>query len=388
MHIVYELGYGGMELGVVKLANALDRLRIQSSICSCRPASSVKARLASDVPLFEFQRRAGNDPWLVARIAGLMRRERPDIVHTHAWGTLCEGLVAARLARVPAVVHGEHGTLNTTPRNVVVQKWAWGRVDQVLTVSSKLSERMSREIGFPLNRIRTIRNGVDLSRFHPRSKFEACRRLDLDTERVVIGTVGRLVPVKNQALLLDATAILVRRGLPVVTVLVGNGPLRHELESQAERLGIVPCVRFLGERADVEHVMAAFDVFALTSVSEGLSNTIQEAMATGLPVVATRVGGADELIDDGTTGLLIPSGDVEALASALASLITSGDRRTAIGLAGLARARAEFSLDRMLREYEEVYLRFGRQARPMPRPSDSPERPRVAQRDDGLHRAN
>src|SRR5688500_18137089 len=146
MHVMYELRFGGMELGVTKLVNAHDRARVTSSICSCRPATAAKKRLAEHVPLFELQRRAGNDPLLVARLAALMRRERPHIVHTHAWGALCEGLLAARLARVPVVVHGEHGTLNTKARNLMVQNWAWRRVDQVLSVSSTLAARMAAEV--------------------------------------------------------------------------------------------------------------------------------------------------------------------------------------------------------------------------------------------------
>jgi sugar transferase (PEP-CTERM/EpsH1 system associated) len=355
MHVMYELRFGGMELGVTKLVNAHDRSRVASSICSCRPATAAKTRLAEDIPLFEFHRRVGNDPLLVARLAALMRRERPHIVHTHAWGTLCEGLVAARLARVPVVVHGEHGTLNTKRRNLMVQNWAWRRVDQVLSVSSTLATRMAAEVGFPAAGIRTIRNGVDLSRFQQRSQSEARQLLGLDPTALVVGTVGRLVPVKNQALLLDAVAALQRRNVRLTAVIVGDGPLKQELASRAEALGIAPSVRLLGERPDVERVLAAFDVFVLTSVSEGLSNTIQEAMASGLPVVATRVGGADELVDQDRTGVLVPSNDPIALADALESLLVAPERRLTMARAARTRAQSEFSLDKMVGAYEELY---------------------------------
>jgi L-malate glycosyltransferase len=284
-----------------------------------------------------------------------MRRERPHIVHTHAWGTLCEGLVAARLARVPVVVHGEHGTLNMKRRNLMVQNWAWRRVDQVLSVSSTLAARMAAEVGFPADGIRTIRNGVDLSRFQQRSQSDARQLLGLDPTEFVVGTVGRLVPVKNQAMLLDAAAALQRRNVRVTTVIVGDGPLTQELQSRAAALGIAPSVRLLGERPDVERVLGAFDVFALTSVSEGLSNTIQEAMASGLPVVATRVGGADELVDHDRTGVLVPSNDPIALANALESLLVAPERRLTMARAARTRAQSEFSLDKMVGAYEELY---------------------------------
>jgi sugar transferase (PEP-CTERM/EpsH1 system associated) len=355
MHVMYELRFGGMELGVTKLVNAHDRSRVASSICSCRPATAAKQRLAEHVPLFELRRRAGNDPFLVARLAALMRRERPHIVHTHAWGTLCEGLLAARLARVPVVVHGEHGTLNTKRRNLMVQNWAWRRVDQVLSVSSTLAARMAAEVGFPVEGIRTIRNGVDLSRFHQRSQSDARQLLGLDPTDFVVGTVGRLVPVKNQVMLLDAAAALERRNVRVTTVIVGDGPLMEELRSRADALGITARVRLLGERPDVERLLAAFDVFVLTSVSEGLSNTIQEAMASGLPVVATRVGGADELVDHDRTGVLVPSNDPIALANALDSLLVAPERRLTMASAARTRAQCEFSLDKMVSAYEELY---------------------------------
>jgi glycosyltransferase involved in cell wall biosynthesis len=167
--------------------------------------------------------------------------------------------------------------------------------------------------------------------------------------------VGRLVPVKNQAMLLDAAAALQRRNLRVTTVIVGDGPLKQELQSRADALGIAASVRLLGERPDVERVLAAFDVFALTSVSEGLSNTIQEAMASGLPVVATRVGGADELVDHDRTGVLVPSNDPIALANTLESLLVAPERRLRMARAARTRAQSEFSLDKMVGAYEELY---------------------------------
>src|SRR5690606_38208675 len=120
---------------------------------------------APDVPVFELQRRPGNDLRFVRDLYRLFRRERPHVVHTHAWGTLLEGLVAARLARVPFIVHGEHGTLQLRGYQRRLQRAAWSRVDRVLSVSSRLAERMAAETGFPADRIMTLRNGVDLSRF-------------------------------------------------------------------------------------------------------------------------------------------------------------------------------------------------------------------------------
>jgi sugar transferase (PEP-CTERM/EpsH1 system associated) len=357
MHVMHALQPGGMELGVLKVVNGLDRSRVWSSICSTTAATrGVKALVSSDVPVFELQRRSGNDPKLVWDLYRLFCRERPDIVHTHAWGTLLEGLVAARLARVPLVVHGEHGTLQQRPYQLAIQRWAWRRADQVLSVSYRLAERMAAVTAFPANRIRTIQNGVDIARFARVGRAEARQRLALPLETVVVGTAGRLVRVKDHANLIDALALLRTRRQRFIAVISGDGPLRAELEARVAERQLTGQVRFLGHRSDIEHVFAALDVFVLPSRSEGMSNTILEAMASGVPVVATGVGGADELVEHRRTGLLVPPADSGALAEALEALIADSRLRARMAYAARLKAEDEFSLSRMLRDYEALYV--------------------------------
>ena len=355
MHLVHKFGVGGMEVGVAKLVNGLDSARITSSICSCVPGDSLKARVNAGVPLYELNRRAGNDPFWVWRLYQLLRRTKPDVLHTHRWATLCEGIFAARLAGVPFIVHGEHGTLETRRRNAVVQRVAWGRVDRLLSVSSRLAERMSREIGFPLERIQVIRNGADLGKFQNADQAAARAALDIAPGTLVLGTVGRLVAVKDQATMLRAFALLRAAGLRFTAIMAGEGPLKDELSALAASLQLSD-VRFLGNRDDVPRVLAAMDVFILSSASEGLSNTIQEAMATGLPVVATHVGGADELVDHDRTGLLVPPGDPRRLADAIAVLAQDRVKREAFSARAAEKARAQFSIDQMILDYERMYL--------------------------------
>jgi sugar transferase (PEP-CTERM/EpsH1 system associated) len=366
MHVVYELRPGGMELGVVKVVNGLQPGRVRSSICSTRPAGELKHLLAPEVRLFEVQRRKGNDPRLVWTLYRLFRRERPHIVHTHGWGTLLEGLVAARLAGVPIVVHGEHGTLQLRPYQRWLQARAWERTDHVLSVSGRLAERMAREIAYPLHAINTIRNGVDLSRFGRVTRAEARRALDVDPESLVIGTVGRLVPVKNQGMLVDALAMLHAEGLKATLLIAGEGPARESISLRATTLGVQHDVRLLGHRPDVDQILPAFDIFTLPSLSEGLSNTILEAMACRLPVVATRVGGADELVIEALTGLLVPARAPRRFADALASLLRDRSRREAMGAAARLRAESEFSLEAMIGRYEALYTGLAKTTRRLP----------------------
>ena len=366
MHVVFSLQPGGMEHGVVKLVNRLDPTRVRSAICCTTPGGALKALVNPSVRVHELNRRRGNDPWLVRDLYRLFRRERPHIVHTHAWGTMVEGLVAARLARVPAVVHGEHGTLQLKPRQRHVQRWGWRGADQVLSVSSRLAERLAHDVGFPLERVKTLRNGVDLARFDRIDRGKARRALGVTDDRLVLVTVGRLVQVKDHATLLEAVQRLRQDAISLQVLVAGDGPLAQPLATRAAALGIDADVRWLGHRPDVESVLAAGDVFVLSSASEGLSNTILEAMASGLPVVATRVGGADEMVLEGQTGLLVPPGDPGALAGALAALARDRDTRIAMGTAGRRRAQAEFSLEGMVTRYQDMYLELAHRKRGTP----------------------
>jgi glycosyltransferase involved in cell wall biosynthesis len=219
---------------------------------------------------------------------------------------------------------------------------------------------MSAQVGFRIERIHVIRNGVDLGRFDNSTRAASRAALGLRPDELVLGTVGRLVPVKDQATMLRAFAILKAAGLAFTALIAGTGPLREQLESLAAILKL-DNVRFLGNRDDVPQVLAAMDIFVLSSESEGLSNTIQEAMATGLAVVATHVGGADELVDHERTGLLVPPHDPQKIAEAIGLLVRNAAWRQNLATAAAEKARREFGIDRMLQEYERMYLDVGTQ---------------------------
>jgi len=356
LHLVPVFDVGGMEVGVTKLVNRANPELVRADVCAFTPAGRFRERLAPHVRLFELQRRSAFDWRLVNELRRLLSRERFNIVHTHAWGTLCEGWAAAKLAGVPHVVHGEHGTMETRRRNLRVQRFVWRRLDRVLSVSARLADRMAREVGYPRERIQTIRNGLDLDQWSAGDRAATRAALGAGPQDVLVLAVGRLVPVKNHALLLRAAAQLREAGVHCRVLIAGDGPLRPQLESQVRSLGIEPGVTLLGERQDVADLLAACDVFVLSSDSEGMSNTIIEAMAAARPVVATNVGGNPELVVDGETGMLVESRNPEALSTAIASLASDCATRQRMGSAGRDRARREFDVHRMLHEYERLYL--------------------------------
>jgi glycosyltransferase involved in cell wall biosynthesis len=219
-----------------------------------------------------------------------------------------------------------------------------------------LAARMAASTGFDAARILTIQNGVDFSRFAPDLREPARGELGLTPEALAIGTAGRLVPVKDQANLVEALALLRDRGVGFTAFIAGDGPLRRELEAQIAARGLTASVQLLGQRKDIERIFAALDVFVLPSKSEGMSNTILEAMASGAPIVATNVGGAEELVEEGRTGVLVPKEDSEALSGALAAMAADPVRRREMGRAARAKAEREFSLERMLRDYDSLYV--------------------------------
>lgn len=355
-HIVLSLEPGGLENGVVNVVRGLDPREFRSSVCCLQRVGAFAGRLAAGVAVTAMDLQPGNHPWMAVRIARLLRAWHVDIVHTRNAESFFYGVVAARLAGVRAVIHSEHGReFPEKPLRAWLQRQLLRHVDFAFTVSRQLKSDLERELRVPASRFEVLYNGVDVERF----QYQRTHGPAPDaSQSLLIGSVGRLVPVKNYALLLQAVARLAKAP-SCRLLLIGEGPERATLEQLAAQLGLASRVVFAGHRDDVPQLLEKVDIFVLPSLSEGMSNTLLEAMASGLPVVASDVGGNREVIDPERTGLLFPSGDVAALTGQLERLLESGELRARLGDAAALRVGIEFSMQAMLARYTELYRRVG-----------------------------
>lgn len=357
LHIVDNLGAGGLQKNLLALVEQTTD-RFSHSICCVRDRGDIAERFeAASATVVDLDKAFGTDwsiPW---RIAQHCRRLRPDIVHTRNWGAI-DGVVGARLARVPIVIHSEHGWDTTdVPARRRWTLWALSPgIDTVVAVSDHLRRWLSEGIGITPPKVRLVRNGVDTNRFRPREDRDRLRReRGYEGDDRVVAAVGRFDPVKNYPLLIAAFEEVARRNAQARLLLIGTGAGRGNIEREVERRHLGSVVRFAGYRDDVEDWLATADVFVHPSLSEGMTNAALEAMATGLPIVATRVGGLQEIVVDGVTGRLIPGGDAAALAAAMTFYCADTMARAEHGRAGRARVLAEFTPQAMITGYVTLY---------------------------------
>jgi sugar transferase (PEP-CTERM/EpsH1 system associated) len=360
LHVVDSLGVGGTELGLAKVIEGT-REKIAHSVCAVRAGGATADRLdAHGVPVRVLGKRPGNDWTVPLRFARLCRQTAPDVVHTRNWGSV-DAIVGARLARVPVVIHGEHGREASDPDGINRRRNRLRRMvvvlaDRVVAVSEQLRTWLIREVGVPERKVSLLKNGVDAERFCPRDdRCDLRRAHGYGPQDIVVGTVGRLDPVKNQTALLEVLATLTATQPRLRVVIAGTGPERESLTRAVGERGLADKVALLGQRNDVPDVLNLLDVFILPSLGEGMCNTILEAMAVGLPVVATRVGGNPELVDDGVTGRLVPVCDDSALARAIALYAGDEGLRRKHGAAGRRRVVEEFSVGAMAERYLQLY---------------------------------
>lgn len=366
VHVLHHLVIGGMENGVVNLINNLphDGFR-HAVICIEDFLPAFRQRIMRpDVEVFALHRSTISVYQLRWQLFKLFRRLRPDVVHSRNLSGL-DALLPARLAGCHTV-HSEHGfdvsdLQGAARKPALLRRLHAPLVQRYITVSRDLQQLMVERWGIAPGKITQIYNGVDTQRFtpvYPRDRAPLPASMQLDP-LFVVGAVGRLQAVKDQATLLRAFALTLQHQPEWSTWLrlavVGDGPLREQLQAQATELGIAGLTWFAGARHDLPELLRSFDLFVLPSLNEGISNTFLEAMASGLPVLATAVGGNVELQDEGVTGASINPGDVARLADLITAYAGNPALTQQHGMAARQRAVEHFSLSAMLANYQQVY---------------------------------
>lgn len=382
VHVVHRFSVGGLENGVVNLINNLSSDRWRHAVLALTGVDSefLQRVTRDDTVSIELRKKPGHLVGYLPALHRMLRKLRPAIVHTRNLAAL-EAQVAAWSSAVPVRIHGEHGwdvsDLQGTRRRYRLIRAAYRPfVHHYIALSRHLQEYLTGAVGIPDERVEQIYNGVDMARFQPsherREPIEGCPFTSADLW--LVGSVGRMQAVKDQASLAHAFVRACRADQEAARrmrlVIAGDGPLKEIVESILEEGGVRALAWLPGERADIPAVLRTLDLFALPSLAEGISNTILEAMSTALPVVATRVGGNAELIEDGLTGALVPPANPDALATAMLRYFK--DPRTARrhGKAGRSRVERQFSLAHMVSAYDRLYSKLlERRGAPQPSPS-------------------
>lgn len=359
LHLVDSLNIGGTEGKLVDLIGGLLEHGYRVSVGYCTPGPWAEKLKSMGVQVTRLNHKGRVDPLLLVRTIRLIRNDLPQIVHTHLFKSDFHGRLAARLARVPVVIGGLH---NSDP-------WARNRLlgliygataqftDRLIAVSEEVRQYHIAHTNVASEKIIAIENGVDVSRFSISGETKQKMRTELDIApgAIVFGTIGRLKPQKDHGTFIRAAREVLDQYPSARFLVIGDGPLRSELETQAHQLELFPAIIFTGLRTDIPALLSALDVFVLSSRWEGLPNAILEAMAASRPVIATAVDGVRGVVTSGENGLLVSSGDTSGLTEACLQLASDSDLRNRLGRAGHKYVTDHHSLTAMLDKYVDCY---------------------------------
>ena len=361
---ITDLAADGAQRQLLELVKGLDKNRFKPVVLSLHPGGPLEREFMEvpDVEVISLDRKGKYDLLCVFKVWGILHRMKVDVVQPFLTPDTFFGLLPALLRRTPVKIVTERA--GPGARNGRLGYRVYLKAEDLLTrfadwsvANSQAGREYLIERGIDPSRIRVIYNGINLSRLtsNNESVEQVRRRLDLPPDGKVVGMMARLFPVKNHATFLKA-ASLVNQVIPDTRfALVGDGPLRSQLEDMSQELGLAPKVIFFGEQRDVGTYLSAFDIATLTSETEGCSNALLEAMALGKPVVATDVGGNREVVRHSETGFLVPRGNPEALAEAIVALVQDPDTALAMGQRAKEWVVTQFSLAKMVHEYQSLY---------------------------------
>ena len=374
LHVMYRFDTGGLENGIVNLINHMPADAYRHAVLALTEVTDFSRRIRpSDVDFISLRKPPGHGFWQYRKLFKLFRQLRPTIVHSRNLAAL-EVQFPAWAAGVPVRIHGEHGwdVGDLDGSNVIYQRIRRVYkpfVHHYMALSRDLNQYLIDKVKIRHEKITQAYNGVDSECFYPAQNGpQPISGCPFDpTQHWLIGTVGRMQTVKNQVMLANAfvrtLALAPELKNTIRLVMVGDGPVRGHSLSVLEAAGLAHLAWLPGERDDVASIMRGLHAFALPSLAEGISNTILEAMASGLPVVATKVGGNADLVMHGKTGYLVNCADTQVMANSLITLALDRKHACSLGQAGRQRVQAIFSMDAMVSTYQSVYdqqMKFNR----------------------------
>ncbi|MCE7982427.1 MAG: glycosyltransferase [Caldilinea sp. CFX5] len=352
LHLITELDSGGAQSALLRLVAGQDRSRFKPVVLCLYNGDRLVARqirsLGVEVIDLGMSRKWRLDAFW--RLWQQLRRVRPAILHTWMFHANIPGRLLGRLAGVPHIISSERTMGQEGSVRRLLNRWTGRLADRIICVSQNVADFAAKEIGLPTDRLVVIQNGIDTNVFRP-----ALVQTPRSPEQLTIGYVGRLEKVKGVNFLIDAFARLVAAYPHLQLQLVGDGSERPALEQQVQTLGLGDKVQFLGIRSDMPALYPTFDLFVLPSLWEGMPNVALEAMACGVPVIATNTGGTPEVVHDGKSGLLAPPGDAATLAKVMVALIGDAERRDQLAQAGRHFVEQTFSINQTIAQTVALY---------------------------------
>ncbi|MFN8490925.1 MAG: glycosyltransferase [Caldilineaceae bacterium] len=359
IHLITELSIGGAQMVLLRLLANLDRTRYQVMVaCLYNRDGAVAQQIrALGIPVIDLgmTRKWRVDAFL--RLWRLLRQTRPAVLHTWMFHCNIPGRILGRLAGVPVIISAEHTMGQESGMRVRLNRLTGGLADRVLCVSPQVADYARTAIHLPSSKVVVVPNGIDLKLFaNLPSQAQARAKFHLPPQAFIIGAIGRPRAVKGYRFLIEAMAQLTKQAPGQFHLLfVGNGPERPALLELAQQLQLTESITFLDDQNDIPGLLPALDVLASASLWEGMPMVILEAMAAGLPVVATNVGGTPDVVVAGETGLLVPPADPAALAAALERVAADGAGRQRMGTAGRQRVEQHFSVTRNVELTQALY---------------------------------
>lgn len=359
LHLIDDLNLGGAERVMATLVDSLPKDKYRTIVCALEDGPVSRELRQKGIEVIILPKSRPYDIIFLLKLLHLISKEKVKLIHSHLLITDIYGWLAAKLSRIPIVItiHGK-SLLNWKHGNRVF-RFVAKRSNKIITVSNSIKDEIVKKLTLPLDNFITIYNGIDLSRFRDMTQDLTLKRhINIEPTSLMVGSIGGLRPVKDYGTLLESMPIVIQEFPEAKFVIVGDGPLKESLELKVKSSKLEKNVTFLGWRRDIPQILSDFDIFVLSSLTEGISISILEAMAMGKPVVATDVGGNPEVVEDDKTGFLAPQGDFQGLANAIIKLLKDKELREAMGRSGRRRVEEKFSLQTFVDKHIQVYDRL------------------------------